>query len=520
MRKLLATMLTLAVALTVVPFFGEIPQAYAETKNILFAVVRWSPLGQDRSGQPLSGRVVPWTSGDISTWWGRQQFPMPSQPRYWSEVYLTVIGAGGQSTEKDKMNCILDSNGNIWFDPDGYFHNAAERARPDPPGQCYDYNFKTDNTPANNTQGPYRVGDYANFFHNKGYWFTPISHQHGPYTFPRNFSGRLFKLGQAALPGNGMALVMSETFLASCDPNTSYNLSVETDMWEGVNPAVTAASIFDPENPTLRRSQRIQKSTVLGPTGLDFQVPATTFFNVKPSYRSYVGIEIFRDSGENNINNPQGQCFAQNLSDDYKALYACEDFIGASNSGVNDSDTGLPLKPFPASFRYYDSGGTGFGCGEPIYDNLNTAQDPFMNDIVNPGDKRMTTVTFSVGGAIVTYEAGSYVSAGDVDNGYIIRPFTNVGWFDANNNNEFEEGEWIYQDNDLSNSVTAGDVRLTVVNKNGNTYQCGTVVAGPELYIRSYPISGITVGRCGNFRFMDMEVLPGVAPVQVNVSRP
>ncbi|NMD14671.1 MAG: hypothetical protein GYA78_04905, partial [Caldisericales bacterium] len=126
MRKLLATMLTLAVALTVIPFFGEIPQASAETKNILFAVVRWSPLGQDRNGQPLSGRVVPWTSGDVSTWWGRQQFPMPSQPRYWSEVYLTVIGAGGQSTEKDKMNCILDSNGNIWFDPDGYFHNAAE----------------------------------------------------------------------------------------------------------------------------------------------------------------------------------------------------------------------------------------------------------------------------------------------------------------------------------------------------------------------------------------------------------
>lgn len=45
------------------------------------------------------------------------------------------------------------------------------------------------------------------------------------------------------------------------------------------------------------------------------------------------------------------------------------------------------------------------------------------------------------------------------------------------NNNKYDPGEWIYRDNDLSNSVSPGDLRLTKVYVSGKTYAPGTIVA-------------------------------------------
>ncbi|GEM_PF-2067736 len=44
------------------------------------------------------------------------------------------------------------------------------------------------------------------------------------------------------------------------------------------------------------------------------------------------------------------------------------------------------------------------------------------------------------------------------------------------NNGKYDYGEWIYRDNDLSNSVSPGDLRLTKVYKTGKTYAPGTIV--------------------------------------------
>jgi len=44
------------------------------------------------------------------------------------------------------------------------------------------------------------------------------------------------------------------------------------------------------------------------------------------------------------------------------------------------------------------------------------------------------------------------------------------------NNGKYDPGEWIYRDNDLSNSVSPGDLRLTKVYKAGKTYAPGTIV--------------------------------------------
>jgi len=519
MKKILAITLSALLTMSLVAAISPINTVKAETKNLLVSVTTWVPLGQDRDGSTLTGgKQVPWMAG-TGNWWGRPGNTMNSTPEYWSVVYLTVVPSGGKSTEQDKICCIRDTQGRIWFDPDGYFHNPLERQTPDPPGQCRESNFKQDTISSNNTMGPYVVGDYANFFHDEGYWFTRLGHVNGPYTFPHDFSGRCMKIGNVSLAGGGDALILADLVRASCDSSESFNLSVETDLWEGVMPATTAASIYDPSNPTNKSSQRIQKSTVLGAKSTDFQVPATTFHNIKPEYRGWLGVEIFRDDGVNNINNSIGQCFAQNLTDDYKANEACEAFVGASATGTTDNDTGLPLRMFPANFYFHDEGGPGFGCGEAIYENVNTGQDPFNNDIVNVGDVRLVDMTLNVGGSIVHYNAGSTVTAGDVDIGYILTPFSNVGYMDADNDLQFDEDEWIYQDNDTTSTITAGDTRLSTVVRQGKTYYCGSIVAGPELYIENYPVSGFTLGKNGNPRALDIEILPGEAPVTFTVDR-
>lgn len=45
------------------------------------------------------------------------------------------------------------------------------------------------------------------------------------------------------------------------------------------------------------------------------------------------------------------------------------------------------------------------------------------------------------------------------------------------NNGKYDPGEWIYRDNDLSNSVSPGDLRLSKVYKTGKTYAPGSTVA-------------------------------------------
>ncbi|MCK5744054.1 MAG: hypothetical protein KAH30_04895, partial [Caldisericia bacterium] len=500
MKKLLATSLSIILVLSVLSVLIPLQPVSAKTDNKLVSVTRWIPLGEDRQGNPLQGgKQVPWVRSS-GTWWGRQGHIMPATPVYWSVVYLTIVPAGGRSTEKDKICCILDNDGRIWFDSDGYFHDPYERMTPDPPGECRENNFKQDTISSNNTMGPYAVGDYANFFHDRGYWFSRLSHVNGPYTFPYDFSGRCMKIGNVDMNGNGSALILADVIRATCNPNNKFNISVETDLWEGMMPAVTAAAIYNPNEPTRSRAQRIQKSTVLGATATDFQVPATTFHNINPNYRGWLGVEIFRDDGVNNINNPLGSCFAQNLTDDYKAEEACEAFVGASATGTTDTDTGLTITPFLADFYFHDEGGVGYGCGEGIYRNINTGQDPFSNDIVNNGDIRMNTMTISAGGTILTYQAGSIVTTGDIDVGFILTQFSNTGYFDTNNDSDFDDGEWIYYDTDTSATVTAGDIRLSNVSRSGKTYFCGSVVAGPEIYIENFVVTGFTLGKNGNPR--------------------
>ena len=76
--------------------------------------------------------------------------------------------------------------------------------------------------------------------------------------------------------------------------------TVESDLWEGMVPAATAATLRSPSGDVIGAAQHVQKTTALDPTGLEFRVPSTTFENIKLLNREYIGVEIFKDNGINN----------------------------------------------------------------------------------------------------------------------------------------------------------------------------------------------------------------------------
>ncbi|HOO97729.1 MAG TPA: stalk domain-containing protein [Caldisericia bacterium] len=142
---------------------------------------------------------------------------------------------------------------------------------------------------------------------------------------------------------SGDVLILAEVLKGGC-ASPLYNISIETDLFEGQIPSVTTAAIRSPNDEVTYRSQTIQKSTVLGPKGDLFAVPACTFQNVKLDYREYLGIEIWADNGSSNmmyrLGNSVYNVVPHNSSDDYHEGEVSEIFIGADDS-THDNDIGL-----------------------------------------------------------------------------------------------------------------------------------------------------------------------------------
>jgi Copper amine oxidase N-terminal domain/Glucodextranase, domain B len=143
----------------------------------------------------------------------------------------------------------------------------------------------------------------------------------------------------------GDLFILSEVIKGGCATPT-YDISVQTDLWEGMQPSVTTASLRSPNGEVTHRSQTIQKSTVLGPVPDEFAVPACTFEGIKLDYREYLGIEIWKDDGVNNmldmghLGNTVYNVIEYNNSDDYNEGETSELFVGAQGSEV-DADIGL-----------------------------------------------------------------------------------------------------------------------------------------------------------------------------------
>ncbi|MGC8944008.1 MAG: hypothetical protein ACP5KX_07900, partial [Caldisericia bacterium] len=274
--------------------------------------------------------------------------------------------------------------------------------------------------------------------------------------------GRTFHSGWADMANSGTLdpgdlFLFFELLKASCCGNeVIYDISVESD----VEPVIWP-------NPLV---QNPKATAVLGPgTGSDFapktqelarstayKVSTTTFFNIKLTNREYLDLEIFNDNGVDNVSgNPI--LGVDNLLDDYVPLTSGEEFIGAV--------TGDGLTSVPNSIGY-------------IIDALN-GNRVYVYDLDN-------STTFTANDIILSptragwFKAVGVVSAGDV----------NLG-------------------NPLETVYAAGNV--------GSVTLQGVDFYGPmNTWVKENPVHGITM-TYGDFRGMDIEVLPGEMDLDVKI---
>ncbi len=334
-----------------------------------------------------------------------------------------------------------------------------------------------------------------------------------------------------------------DTAYGNCMP--TYDLSVESDFWQGervweydattqqwvnrwkgVEPAYTAVALRSPNPDVQPQHERIAKSTVLDKSGSEFFIHTTTIHNVTPDYREYLGLEIFLDNGfDNSINsnssnqNPK----ALDLSDNYVRGAVCEPYLGATDRGI-DLDFGRTLTVLNGSTdspMFYDMDGGGiFGCNEPIYFDLD------KDGLVSVGDRRCTPITSMIGAdnnrVPISYLSGSIVAQGDSDVGTVLTQFgTNVKFFDSYHpisrlpSGVYEYGESIYYDLPEpptyptgSNTVNAGDTRLSEITIGPVVYHCGERVGIGDAFYFQYPVYMISLGKNGDYNYMDFPVLP------------
>ncbi|HOI25754.1 MAG TPA: hypothetical protein PK581_09255, partial [Caldisericia bacterium] len=338
--------------------------------------------------------------------------------------------------------------------------------------------------------------------------------------------------------GAGDLLILAEVLFGGCNA-PDYNLSIQSDVWmadvdeRAMPDAFTAASLKF-QTSDFRQAQTVQKNTFLDPDGSKFFVPATTFQNVRLSYREYLGIQLFKDDGVNNMLSPTsvgelGKAVAHNLSDDYIEGKVGEEFIGADDQNIEDADFDRPLLSFTEDIMFYDTGNLEYGCGEAIYRNENTntfspntppptpppspspppppPHDPDAYHIVNDGDIRLTDVVVTQGNNVISYKAGSRVSPGDADAGRRLHFFTHEhrffdqDWPDLSipRNYLYDISENIYKISEEPVPLIPGVVP---------TFRFGTVDYSNVLY---YDVDGSGTITPGDIRVFDLanRFMPG-----------
>jgi len=334
----------------------------------------------------------------------------------------------------------------------------------------------------------------------------------------------------------GDALLMYEVFEGGCHTE-KYDITVLSDLYMGKSPSEAAAALRTSNGDIALSAQRIQKNTVLDPA-LDkeryYLLPGTTFHNVKFSYREYLGIQIFWDSAyDNNIgfNLPQDYLTAQDLNLNLNDERTGEQYVGATDySSV--LDLGRILEKIPDTYKFYDTTGNGFGCGEAIY----WLPDPTRH-FVQPGDRRFTDVTVNQNNVVIRYKRNTIVAPGDADENYQLTDFYYIDLslirhdpykfyppdttsITADYSKPFDYDPYytlIYHDVNENSTVDLNDVRLTDVTVNDTTYYCGSVVTGGNNWYMESAVNMISVGKNGDFTYTDTSILPGDIGLKVTI---
>jgi len=311
----------------------------------------------------------------------------------------------------------------------------------------------------------------------------------------------------------GDVLVLAEVLTAVANDKDFYNLSVETDLWEGMIPSQCTATIRSQVGEVLQRSQTVNQSTVVGPLPTSFAVPATSFMDCYITSRQYLGVEIFFDNGiDNNLGvqhytNKQGdpppeeKLYFNNLSDDYRPGSTCEQYLGAMDPNASlgnltdawaqgnefdydhymtsmvGKDVGRILTSLEdlddPPIRFRDSSEPGpygqtayYGCGEAIYADMNDDYE------ISVGDIRLTDMTVVRNGAIIEFKAGTTVNDGDTDVNAYPGASNDLNVFTER---QFERGSW-------SNPMFYDDYTVNPNNPNEIIPPNGTFDPGEIIY--------------------------------------
>jgi len=300
-------------------------------------------------------------------------------------------------------------------------------------------------------EGDWRLTNVNGNTYSAKAWMGWIGRDLGTFPAAGGTEERLFSLGGM---WHGDALVLSEIVTGGC-ASPEYNLSVQTDIWEGMIPSETCAALRSPNDDFDRLAQNVQKNAVLDPTGTQFQYPTTVFQDMKFGYREYVGVQIWHDDNkdcntglqETGPVPPGDNLFMLNLADDYRIGKTGEAHLGMAD-GYSAKDVGRVLTQFwPANA---DSSGNGFGGG----DQWNGPRTP-----TEPGPRFYDT-----------HRAGGFTSGGSM------------------NLNMYGVGEAIYYDTDANYDISAGDIRMTDVTvQRGNgafaeivSYRKGSIVTAGD----------------------------------------
>jgi hypothetical protein len=214
MRKLLTLAVIISLLFSVVPFSKTVGKrvALAADQNTtavnILATVHRVGFGWDNT--PLDPpRDFPWQKvGQVC--WGRTGYAMPDAtkavsstgfptlpttaanktiPMYYTQVYLDINAQGGLSQESNPYFVVMDSAGQVWFDPDGFFNDSRYDPTADPipsrwPFESYPFNnnysqgscstnLKSLMDPAtdNNTKGPFFFNKYNTKYQpNQYFW--------------------------------------------------------------------------------------------------------------------------------------------------------------------------------------------------------------------------------------------------------------------------------------------------------------------------------------------------------------
>lgn len=352
---------------------------------------------------------------------------------------------------------------------------------------------------------------------------------------------------------DGDLLLMAEVTNGGCI-SPEYDIAVESDAWIGwrdagrwmpVDPACTAAGIRSHFDTTIQHMNRVNKDAVLAEKVNEFFVPATVFQNVKFEERQFMGWTIWLDDGIDNNEAVNYQYTtavkALDLSHNLEGYETMEQTVGATTLSKWDLDYNRgdstdyigAVVPFTDTskvvgppYGFFDTNGNGFGAEEKIYRDMDYVAGSLFGT-VTANDIRCSDVICYRNNQMVTYNAGSVVSIGDLDIG------TRLDWFSANvcfydvahsangipRNNQYDPGEDIYYNPIGQTFINYRSIRLSEINIQGTVYHSGTTVQMGRVLFVDNKVHMISVGNNGSNYYMDGEVLPGSIDMQVKIDQ-